>query len=55
MADPKKDAKAIKKLQAQKKANSIERTDDRLRGKDGKHARDGGTNRRTWKDRLQGK
>lgn len=42
------DAKGIKKLANQKKNNSLERTDNRLRGKDGKHTRDGGTTRRTW-------
>lgn len=46
--DPKQDAKGIKKLANQKQNNSIERTDNRLRGKDGKHTRDGGTTRRTW-------
>jgi hypothetical protein len=55
MADPKKDAKGIKKLLAQKKANSVERTDRRLAGNDSKKTRDGGTTRRTWKDPKQGK
>jgi hypothetical protein len=49
MADPKKDAKAIKKLKATKKANSLERTQRRLEGNDSKKTRDGGTNRRNWK------
>ena len=49
--DPNKDAAAIRKLNVTKKANSVERTDNRLRGKDGKHTRDGGTTRRNWKPR----
>lgn len=48
--DPKKDAAALKKLKAQKKANRIERTQRRLEGNDSKKTRDGGTSRRTWRD-----
>lgn len=51
MADPKKDAKAIKKLAAQKKQNKIERDQRRLEGNDSKKTRDGGTTRRTWINR----
>lgn len=47
--DPKKDGKAIDKLQRTKRVNKVERDANRSDGKDGKHTRDGGTNRRNWR------
>lgn len=47
--DPKADAKAIRKLQAQKSIDKIEGALDRRAGKDTRMARDGGTSRRTRK------
>jgi hypothetical protein len=43
--------KAAQQLAAQKKANSLERTQRRLAGNDSARTRDGGTTRRTWRDR----
>jgi hypothetical protein len=46
---PEYDRGSISKLRAVKKANANEATVNRLQGKDGKHTRDGGTNRRNWR------
>lgn len=48
MSDAKK-AKA--KLEAQKTANSLKATQQRLNGRDNKHTRDAGTTRRVWKQK----
>lgn len=42
---------AKKKLEAQKKANSLQATQQRLAGRDTKKTRDGGTTRRVWKQK----
>lgn len=47
------DKRAAKKLAAQKKANSLQATSERLEGRDNKRTRDGGTTRRTWLPRLK--
>lgn len=47
--DPKKDAKAIRKLNETKQRNAIEREQRRLEGNDNRRTRDGGTNRRNWR------
>lgn len=45
------DAKAINKLAETKANNKTERVQRRLGGNDSARTRDGGTNRRNWRDK----